>query len=101
MGNKEEDKSNLPRHLRNVPDKFKFLTEAYKPEPDPNAIKHLGALNGWGKNDIPIPQEYMQCQRKQGRPHKLEVTELGRPGRGYKSYRCTKCNIEWIVDSTD
>lgn len=97
-----KDKDALPRHLRNIPDKFAFLKQAYEPEQDPNATKHLGAMNGWPENKKEWPELYLKCQRKQGRPHKLIVTHLGKSrNRGYCSYKCEKCNIEWTVDSTD
>jgi len=94
-------KDKLPRHLRNAGSKFDYLKKAYEPEPDPNAFEHLGTMNGWGNQGTPFPEKYMNCQRKRGRPHKLIITHLGRSNRGYNSYQCTKCNIEWVVDSTD
>lgn len=101
MPDKNRDKDDLPPQLRNAPSKFAYLKEAYKPEPDPHAFEHLGTMNGWGNQGEPFPEKYMKCQRKQGRPHKLIVTHLGKRNRGYHSYQCKKCNIEWVVDSTD
>lgn len=98
---KDGGKDNLPLHLRNAPSKFNFLNKAYEPEPDPNAPKHLGMMNSWPKDEKEWPEEYVACQRGIV-PHELTVTDLGkRANRGYCSYKCSICNIEWTVDSTD
>lgn len=92
------NKDNLPPYLRNRPDKFAYLDQAYEPEPDPNAIVSLGTMNGWGDRKN-YPAQYKFCVRKRPKnPHVLTQRNLG---RCLTEYECSICKIKWTVDSSD
>jgi hypothetical protein len=100
MYKKPVDKNLLPRHLRNAPGgKFDYLKEAYRPEPDSNAQKHLGMMNDWGADKKNWPKPYRHCQlRKRKRMHDPTAEKKG---KCLTEYSCATCKIAWTADSSD
>lgn len=96
---KPVDKDLLPPQLRNASDeKFGYLKEAYRPAPDPNAPKHLGVMNDWGKDKKKWPSEYRHCQIRKRKHLHDPVAE--KKGKCFTEYSCPKCNIAWSADSS-
>jgi hypothetical protein len=59
-------------------------------------MKDLGYSNGWRET----PTEVLECQedRKNGKPHKGYIKNLG---RCLNEYGCLTCGYKYIVDSGD
>jgi hypothetical protein len=91
----KDEKDKLPPHLRNVPDKFNYLKDAYKPELDPNTPIELGTMNGWGNKDN-YPASYTTCQGKER--HLLTCEEIA---HNYFRYTCPLCKITFTADTSD